>query len=215
MLERLKEEVIHAAVRAEKDGLCKNKSGNFSAIDREKKLMVITPSGLERKALHLKDLPVLNQNGDVIENISGHKPSSEWRMHLAAYETRQDFFAVAHTHSHYATAFAISGRKISPVAFEAFFYGWKTELANVFLPGSKELAEGIKKPLQLADVVLLKNHGVLTGGINSEEARQKITYVEDVAQLYFYALQINGSEPEPISEKQFLDYRHSCYPANK
>lgn len=215
MLETLKEELIQAAIQAEKDGLCKNKSGNFSAIDQNRKFMVITPSGSERKDLSVDDIPVLNWNGEVIENKSGLKPSSEWKMHLAAYETRNDFFAVAHTHSHFATSFAICGKKISPVAFEAYFYGWKTELADAFLPGSKELAESVKKPLQIADVVLLKNHGVLTGGKNSEDARQKITYVEDVAQLYFYALQIDGKEPTSIPEKQFLDYHDYCCNANK
>lgn len=215
MLEKLKEELIKAAIQAEKDGLCKNKSGNFSAIDLERKYMVITPSGYERKDLKVDDIPVLDWNGEVIENKSRLIPSSEWQMHLAAYETRKDFFAVAHTHSHFATAFAICGKKISPIAFEAYFYGWKTELVEAFLPGSQELAESVKKPLKKVDVVLLKNHGVLTGGKNSEDARQKITYVEDVAQLYYYALQIDGTEPTSIPEKQFLDYHDSCCNTHK
>ncbi len=214
MLEDLKKELISSAIQAEDAGLCKNKSGNFSALDSERKYMLITPSGAERKNLLPDDIPVLNRDGKIIENKSGMYPSSEWKMHLSAYETRSDFFAVAHTHSPFATAFAACGKKILPVAFEAYFYNWKTELVEVFLPGSEALANGIKKPLMLADVVLLKNHGVLTGGKNSNEACQKITYVEDVAQLYFYALQIKGSEPEIISEKQFQDYHNSCKEAH-
>lgn len=215
MLDRLKEELIKSAIQAEKDGLCKNKSGNFSVMDEQRNYIAITPSGLERKDLTPDQIPILNTQGEIVENKTGCSPSSEWAMHLAVYETRKDFFAVAHTHSHFATSFAICEKEIAPVAFEAYFYGWKTKLAETFLPGSIELAKSVKEPLLQADVVLLKNHGVLTGGKNSEDARQKITYVEDVAQMYYYALQILGKEPNSIKEEQFLEYRRCLNSTNK
>ena len=42
MLESLKKDVVQIAKRAQKDGLCKHLSGNFSARDKETGSVVIT-----------------------------------------------------------------------------------------------------------------------------------------------------------------------------
>ena len=54
MLEKLKEDVCMTAKKAQKDGLCKHKSGNFSARDPESGYVVITPTGIDRD-LKVKD----------------------------------------------------------------------------------------------------------------------------------------------------------------
>ena len=43
MLDQLREEVCAVAKRAQADGLCKHKSGNFSALDADAGLVAITP----------------------------------------------------------------------------------------------------------------------------------------------------------------------------
>lgn len=47
MLESLKKDVCEIAKRAQKDGLCKHKSGNFSARDKETGYVVITPTSVD------------------------------------------------------------------------------------------------------------------------------------------------------------------------
>src|SRR5204863_6554846 len=49
-------------------------------------------------------------HGRVVEGR--HRPSSESRMHTAIYRTREDAGAIVHTHSPYATAFAVLERGI-------------------------------------------------------------------------------------------------------
>ena len=49
MLETLKKDVCQIAKRAQKDGLCKHKSGNFSARDLESGYVVITPTSVDPK----------------------------------------------------------------------------------------------------------------------------------------------------------------------
>lgn len=179
----LKQRLIDASQRAEREGLCMHKSGNFSIFDRNAGKIYITPSGLERHNLTPEDLVVTDPLGNIMENPKGHKPSIELSMHIAAYETRMDANAVVHTHSPYATAFAVKGIPVSPVATEAFFYGKNVELAEYAESGSLQLAANIKEPIKKADVCLLKNHGVLVVADTIENALLKAFYLEDVAKI--------------------------------
>ena len=51
MLDILKEQVVAVAKEAERLGMCRHKSGNFSIYDPETGYVVITPSGVARDVL--------------------------------------------------------------------------------------------------------------------------------------------------------------------
>jgi L-fuculose-phosphate aldolase len=179
----LKKQLINAAFTAEKHGLCRHKSGNFSICMRDESLILITPTGLDRSSLTSDDIVICDFDENILENINNTKPSIELSMHIAIYKERVNINAIAHTHSIYATAFAVKGIKIKPVVTEAAFYGNNVELVEFASPGSLELAENIKEPIKKADVCLLKNHGVVTVASTIERALMKALYVEDVAQI--------------------------------
>ena len=181
--QELKQRIINAAQLAEKDGLCRHKSGNFSICIRDEEKVLITPSGFYRSDLTVNDILVTDFDGNIIENPNDRKASIELMMHIAVYEARGDISAVVHTHSTYASAFAVAGRKINPVVTEAVFYGSGVELVEYAKSGSIELAENIKEPIKKADVCLLKNHGVITVADTIENALLKAFYVEDVAKI--------------------------------
>ncbi len=202
MLENLKKQVVDIAIRADESGLCKHKSGNFSLRDPETGYIVITPSGVAREELTYKDVAIVDLEGNIVELETNVNPTSELLMHLMAYKCREDVVGVCHTHSHFATAFAVQAKEIQPVVFEALIYGTKTPIAKYGQPGTQALADSIIEPLKISDACLLEKHGVLTVGANLEEAYLKAQYVEDVAEIYFYALQI-GKEPEIIAPTEF------------
>ena len=206
MLENLKERIVKVAKQAEKDGLCKYKSGNFSEKDKETGYIAITPSGVSRDVLVADDILIVDMQGNIIEHGRVTKPSSELPMHLKAYEVRPDVDAIIHTHSHYATAFAIRGKEIQPMIFEALVYGVHTRVAEYAMPGTEALGESIVKPLSEADVALMKNHGVLIVGNDIFETYNKAQYVEDVAEIYHYALAVGEGEPDIIPYEQFDSY---------
>ena len=52
---------------------------------------------------------VIDKEGHTIEGI--HRPSSEYPMHLAIYKKRPDIAAIMHTHSPYASAFAVARKR--------------------------------------------------------------------------------------------------------
>ena len=164
MLEELKKRVIAIAQSAQRDGLCKHKSGNFSMRDPETNFVVITPSGVDRELLTPEDMVVIDLDANVIEYRKGIRPSSEVLMHLMIYKTRPAVMAVAHTHSMYASVFAVLGKEIPAVVYEAMVLGLKTGVIPVApygRPGSMELAESVIEPVKISDALLLARHGAL------------------------------------------------------
>ena len=63
MLEKLKEEVYKANLELPAKGLVLFTWGNASAIDREKGLVVIKPSGVEYDKLKVEDMVVVDLDG--------------------------------------------------------------------------------------------------------------------------------------------------------
>ena len=93
MLEHLKEAVVEYALEAEKMGLCRHRSGNFSMRDKESGLVCVTPSGVDRSVMQPADVVVMDMEAHVVEALTGLRPTSEALMHLAAYAARPDIAA--------------------------------------------------------------------------------------------------------------------------
>lgn len=209
MLEAYKEKVLRIAQRAQRDGLCKHRSGNFSYRDIESGLIAITPSGVDREKLQAKDILIINGEGHIQENLSNLRPTSETLMHLAIYKTRPSTHAIVHTHSLYATSFAILGKQIPAVVYEALNLGLsrgRIPVAPYARPGSEELAQSIVGPCKEAQCFLLERHGVVACDDSSlDEAYLKASYVEEVAHLYYNTLVINHNQEPPALSQQELD----------
>lgn len=204
MLEQLKEHVVQIAKEADASGLCKHKSGNFSIRDKETGYILITPSGVAREVLNADDIAVVDIDGNIVELKSDAKPSSEMKVHLVAYQQREDVFGVCHTHSHYATAFAVQGIEIEPVVFEALVYGVRTPVAKYQRPGTQELGDSIIEALTISDACLLEKHGVIAVGTDLTDAYLKAHYVEDVAKIAYYATVLGGGKlPDAIPQEEF------------
>lgn len=209
MLTELKKKVIEIAQEAEKSGLCKHKSGNFSIRDRETGYIVITPSSIGRDKLTCRDICVIDMDANVIEMESNLKPSSEVLMHLEAYKSRPDINTVVHTHSKFAVSFAVLGKEIPAVVYEGTSYGGVVPVAPYGRPGTKALAESVIEPLKKSNACLLANHGVLVVGIDPDDTLLNAHYVEEIAEIYYRALLINGGkEPNilPLEELQSWAY---------
>ena len=213
MLEDLKLRVMNTAKKAQRDGLCKHKSGNFSARDAETGYVVITPTSVDREDLVVPDMIVMDLDANMIENQTGLRPTSESLMHLEIYKTRPDVMAVAHTHSMYATVFAVLNKPVPAVVYE--IANLKCSKARIPVapygrPGTPALAESVVEPCKEADVFLLQGHGaVAVDETNIEEAYLKAAYIEELSELYHHALTANGcQEPDsfPVEELQSWEY---------
>lgn len=212
MLEERKKIVLHEARRAEELGLCRHRSGNFSLRDKESGLICLTPAGVDRTAMTVADIVVVDGTGKVMEAAAGRRPTSEVLMHLAAYDARPDIGAVVHTHSRFAQVCAVLRQEIPAVAAEMAHLGCKKgriPVAPYARSGSPELAASVAEPLKESDAILLASHGVLTVDAASlAEALLKAAYVEEIAEVYCHARLLSQGEP-PLIPPEDLDLRPS------
>ena len=135
--ERMK--VVEYGKKIITSGLTMGTGGNISIFNREKKLVAISPSGIEYFETNPEDVVILNLNGDVIDG--GRKPSSELDMHLIFYQRRGDLNALVHTHSPFAKTIAALGWDLPPVSYLVAFAGPNVRCAPYETFGTKKLAE--------------------------------------------------------------------------
>ena len=111
MLAQLKRAVCKANLELVRQGLVILTWGNASAIDRERGLMVIKPSGVAYETMKPADMVVVClDSGQVVEGRL--KPSSDTPTHLELYRAFRTVGGIAHTHSLAATAWAQTCREL-------------------------------------------------------------------------------------------------------
>ena len=101
MLESLKKEVFDANLDLVKHGLVIFTWGNVSAIDREKNLVIIKPSGVSYEKMKAEDMVVLDLDGKIVEGQL--KPSSDTATHIALYKAFPNIGGIAVSYTHLST----------------------------------------------------------------------------------------------------------------
>jgi L-ribulose-5-phosphate 4-epimerase len=105
MLAELKARVCQANLDLVAEGLVIQTWGNASAVDRERGVLVIKPSGVSYAQMKPKHMVVVSlADGRVVEGRL--KPSSDTPTHRVLYRAFADIGGVVHTHSLFATAWA-------------------------------------------------------------------------------------------------------------
>lgn len=179
-------------------GLTRGTSGNLSIFNRDKRLMAISPSGMDYFEIRPEDVVILDIGGNIVD---GHrKPSSEVELHRIFYMNREDINAIVHTHSMYSTLLACLHYSLPPVHYVLASAGKDVRCAEYATFGTKELAENAYKAMKGRKAVLLANHGLLTGGKDLKEAFSIAEDVEYCAEIYYRAKSIG--EPVIIGEEE-------------
>lgn len=198
-LKELKYELLETAKSSYNLGLVAGTSGNVSVYDNETDNMVITPSSIPYDTMTLEDLVVLKLDGTIIEGYNN--PSSEWKMHAQVYKERKDIKCVLHTHSPYATAFAVCQEKIPVILIEMVpFIGGDVPVAKFGMPGTESIGIEALSVLKDRKACLLSNHGTLAIGETINKALTSSIYLEDAAKIYHIAK--NAGNVKVLSEKE-------------
>lgn len=123
MLEYLRQQVYEANMELPRHGLVTYTWGNVSAIDHEKGLIVIKPSGVDYNELAPDNLVIVDMDGNVVEGSL--KPSSDTKTHLELYNAFPALGGIVHTHSTYAVAWAQACKDIPAfgTTHADYFYG--------------------------------------------------------------------------------------------
>ena len=195
----MKEIIQIASLMSSKGFICAT-DGNLS-VRLGKNRFVMTPSGINKAFLTIKDLVIIDGKGKVVGGNKKQKPSSEWRMHVKAYELRPDINAVIHSHPPYSTAYTVAGAefpcKILPEAVLTMGYVPVTEYS---VPTSPDNAKIIEEHIVNFDAIILKRHGALTLGKDIYSAYNKLEKLEHMA-LSGILAKILGGEQNLLSSE--------------
>lgn len=122
-------------------------------------------------------------------------------MHTRLYGHRADVGAIIHCHPQHSTAFAVAHKPIQAIYEPMLRQGMHTDVAIVaWAPrGSTASVNGILEAFDTPETVavLLANHGVLVTGKTPREALDRLTALEETAELILHANVLGGAKPLP------------------
>ncbi|QGV83484.1 L-ribulose-5-phosphate 4-epimerase [Klebsiella pneumoniae] len=200
-MQQLKQQVFEANMDLPRYGLVTFTWGNVSAIDRQRGLVVIKPSGIAYESMTVDDMSVVDLQGHVVEGR--WRPSSDTATHLALYRRYPDLGGVVHTHSTHATAWAQAGLAIPALGttHADYFFG---DIPCTRALSAQEVDEayelntgqviietlGEANPLHTPGIVVYQ-HGPFARGKDAHEAVHNAVVMEEVARMAWIARGIN------------------------
>jgi L-fuculose-phosphate aldolase len=164
----------------------------------------ITPSATCKGYLTEESIIVTDMYGNVIEGTG--KPSSEIKLHIAAYGFRENISSIVHAHTPYATAYAIANKPIETKAYpELIAVFGKVPLAKYGTPSTDDIYQGIEEYINEYDNILLANHGIMSVGKDALDAFYKLEAVESIAKTLTIAKMHGGEKELPVDELEKLN----------
>lgn len=217
-MEELKRVVCEANCLLPKLALVHFTWGNVSGIDRERKLFVIKPSGVEYEKLTPDKMVVVNLRGSVVEGTL--RPSSDTLTHMVLYNEFPNIGAIVHVHSPWATAFAQAGVDIEPLGttHADAFYGavpvsdalTEAEIEDAY---EENTGKAIVRTFRARNIdpdavpaVLAKQHGSFTWAKSPLKAVEVAKTLEIVAEMNYHTLQLTRADvrlPQYLLDKHY------------
>jgi len=200
---QLRLDIVRMAKAMHVSGLISAYDGNLSVrLGRGRFLM--TPSGGNKALLDAADLVVVDQAGRTLRG-RGH-PSSEYRVHLAAYAARSDVGAVVRAHPPHCIACTLAGIRLDQLVLpETAFLLGAVPTIPYQTPGTDEFSEAVAPLLPLHHAFLLERHGALTLGTDLSEAYNRLESLEHTARVL--SLARNLGEIRPMAPNQVARLR--------
>src|SRR5690349_15359286 len=206
LLEQLREIVWKCNLELPKNGLVKMTSGNVSGRDAETGLVVIKPSGYIFEEMTPAHMVVVDSQVQVVEG--NLKPSTDTDTHLDVYRHRHVVFGMVHTQSHYASSFAVLGRRIPACLTASAMLGGEIPLGGYAPIGGADIGQEIIDKIGGARAIIMQNHGVFTIGSSPQQATKMAVEVEEIAKITHLAM-LRG-EPILLTKSQ-IDYMVDLY----
>lgn len=185
--------IIETGARLYRNKLIAATDGNIS-VRMPDKTILVTSTGTCKGELTPELLVRINESGEVLEGK--FRPSSEVKMHLAAYRLRPDIHAVVHAHPPTATAFACSTVDINKALVAELVQSLGSIGKAPFgTPSTTEVPEALEPLLPCHDCILLSNHGALTMAKDLRTAYFRMETLEHFARIALNTLMIGGEQP--------------------
>lgn len=190
----VRNEIVRIARLLRERGLAVGTSGNVGARLADGRI-AITPSTMDYDDMTADDVVIVTADGSPSEG--GQRPSSELALHLAVFAARPDVRAIVHSHSPFATTFAVARRPVPAAHYVlALLVGPGRDTLRV-APyatfGTRELARNAVAALANDNAVLLANHGAIAVAGSLASALGRAERIEELAMLAWRAEQIGGA----------------------
>lgn len=185
--------VLQAGINLVHSGLISRTWGNISCrIDAAS--FAVTPSGKNYLSLSEEDIVQV-----YIEDLSyagSAEPSSESRIHAAAYQLDPYIGFIVHTHQENASILSCLGHSAFRFSCSDEPLGDRLLCAEYALPGSSQLCQNTIRALRHSEgpAILMANHGALCTGKNDKEAFQAATQLEEACGMYLEQLRPAGTD---------------------
>ncbi|MGQ6117352.1 L-ribulose-5-phosphate 4-epimerase [Serratia sp. IR-2025] len=220
MLTQLKQQVLEANLDLPRHKLVTFTWGNVSAVDRERGLVVIKPSGVEYEHMTAEDMVVVDlASGRTVEGAK--KPSSDTATHLALYREFADIGGIVHTHSRHTTIWAQAGLDIPAwgTTHADYFYGaipCTRLMTQDEIEHDYELETGnvIIETFRRRDInpnaipaVLVNAHGPFAWGKDAHNAVHNAVVLEEIAYMGIFSRQLTPgihSMQRELLDKHYL-----------
>lgn len=193
-----REAIVEYCIKLIERGLTKGTGGNISIFDREKKLMAISPSGLDYYKTKPEDVVVLDLAGNVADGR--RKPSSEYQLHRVFYEKRSDINSVVHCHSMFSAVLSCLRWPIPASHYMIALAGKDVRCAEYATFGTQELADHAYEAMKDRNAVLLANHGLLAASADLANAFNIAEEIEFCAEIYYRSKCVG--EPVILSDEE-------------
>lgn len=212
-------EVAVARVRAEvarlhellvRGGLASWTSGVVSGRVPDAELFVIKPGGLDHSELAPDNMVLVDLDGHVVDGTPGaeHLPTRGVEVHAALYRHSDDIGGIVHTHSPFATAFALRGEPVPVLSTTvADEFGGPVPLVPYTGPDAavaREIAAVLDA--QPSRALLLERHGAYAVGERPRDAVRAAVLLEDAARTVQLA-RAGGSDIRPLEARDIAVIR--------
>jgi len=185
ILKKEREDVVKYSRKLITTGLTRGTGGNISILNREQRLMAVSPSGIDYFETEPEDVVIMDLEGKQVDG--DRKPSSEYELHRIFYVKRDDIDAVVHTHSVYATVLATLRESLPAASYLVAYSGLDVRCADYASFGTTALAELTYAAMIDRYAVIMANHGLLTGSNDILNAFNIAEQIEHCAEIYVKA----------------------------
>ena len=195
------EELNKYAHKLVDQGLVVGAGGNLSMRDGDD--MYISPSGFDLKEIEPHQWVKVNiTTGEIEGNL---RPSSEVLMHLECFRKNEEIQAVLHAHPTYSVGVSSAGKDIPPLFPDFPAMVKSVGYIDYIIPTTNLLAEKVAELVD-KDVIIMRNHGVLTLGKTMKEAYFFMQLTEESAKVYTISSIFGG--PRVLTEQECEDLRN-------
>lgn len=183
-------ELVKYSNKTYEKGFVSATDGNLS-VRLDNNRIAITKSGLCKGDVTESDIIIVDLDGKKLEGKG--KPSSELKIHLLAYNKRNDINAVVHSHPIYATAFATANLDFTdPVFPEVILTIGPVHLCKYGTPSTEELPNSMLPFIENSWAMIFQNHGTVTFGIDLVSAYNRTEKLEHAAKTILVSRLLGG-----------------------